>query len=286
MTMAAVPEIAARGAHTTVIEPEHRFARPNLGELWDARYLVWLLLRRDVSVRYRQTAIGALWAVVQPLTLAAVYSVTLGVLANVPSQAGIPYPVYALSGMVMWLYVQQAINRSSDSTVSAAHIISKVYFPRVALPVVAVVGPVVDLAVGFVVLLVVMTAYGDPPGIEILAAPAVVLLAMATALSLGLWFSAVAVRYRDVQHVVPFLMQIGLFITPIVYPFDLVPDRLQPLYALNPLVGIMEVWRWTLFGEMTASWELVLIPVAVSIVLIVAGAVFFRRAERTFADYA
>jgi homopolymeric O-antigen transport system permease protein len=284
--MAAVPEIAARGAHTTVIEPEHRFARPNLGELWDARYLVWLLLRRDVSVRYRQTAIGALWAVVQPVTLAAVYSVTLGVLANVPSQADIPYPVYALSGMVMWLYVQQAINRSSDSTVSAAHIISKVYFPRVALPVVAVVGPVVDLAVGFVVLLVVMTAYGHPPGIEILAAPAVVLLAMATALSLGLWFSAVAVRYRDVQHVVPFLMQIGLFITPIVYPFDLVPDRLQPLYALNPLVGIMEVWRWTLFGEMTASWELVLIPVAVSLVLIVAGSVFFRRAERTFADYA
>lgn len=274
------------GPHVTVIEPEHRFAWPDLRELWEARYLVWLLLRRDISVRYRQTAIGALWAIVQPLTLAAVFSLTLGVLAKVPSPGDLPYPLYALSGMVMWLYILQGISRSSDSTVSAAHIISKVYFPRVALPIVAAVGPVVDLMVGFVVLLVVMIAYGYPPGVEILAAPGVVLLAMATALSVGIWFSAVAVRYRDVQHVVPFLLQIALFITPIVYPFDLVPDRLQPLYALNPLVGVMEVWRWTLFGEMTASPVLVLIPVAVSVVLIVIGAAFFRRSERTFADYA
>ena len=284
--MEAVTETVAQGTHTTVIEPDRRFALPNLRELWDARYLVWLLLRRDVSVRYRQTAIGALWAVVQPLTLAAVYSVTLGLLANVPSPGDIPYPLYALSGMVMWLYIQLAISRSSDSTVSAAHIITKVYFPRLSLPLVAVIGPVVDLGVGFVVLVVVMTAYGRPPGPEILAAPAVVLLAMATAFSLSLWFSAVVVRYRDVQHVVPFLLQVALFITPIVYPFDLVPERLQPIYAVNPLVGIMEAWRWTVFGQMSASPALVLIPVGVSVVLATTGAVFFRRAERTFADYA
>jgi lipopolysaccharide transport system permease protein len=284
--MTAAPEIAARGAHTTVIEPERGFAPPSLRELWEARDLVGLFIRRDVSVRYRQTAVGALWAVVQPLALAGVFSVFLGLLAKVPSPADLPYPVYALSGMVMWLYFQQAFSRSAESTVSAAPLIAKVYFPRLSIPLVAVAGPVVDFAVALVVLLAVMTAYGHPPGWQIVAAPGVLALAMATALGLGLWLSSVAVRYRDVQHVVPFLTQVGLFITPIVYPFDLVPDRLQPLYALNPMVGVMEAWRWTLFGEMTASPLVVLVPAVGGAILIFTGAIFFRRAERTFADYA
>jgi lipopolysaccharide transport system permease protein len=187
--------------------------------------------------------------------------------------------------MVMWLYFQQAFSRSSESTVSAGPLISKVYFPRLAIPLVAVVAPIVDFAVAFVVLLGVMTLYGHPPGIEIFAGPAVLLLAVAVALGLGLWFSSLAVKYRDVQHVVPFLTQVGLFITPIVYPFELVPERLQPLYAMNPMVGVMEAWRWALFGEMSASPVLVLIPAVVSVGLVVTGAVVFRRSERTFADY-
>ncbi len=283
--MAIAADRPVTGGHEIVIEPERGFALPSLRELWDARDLVWLLVRRDVSVRYRQTAVGTLWAVVQPVGLAAVFSIFLGRLAKVPSSAGIPYPLYALSGMVMWLYFQQALMKSSESTVAAAPILTKVYFPRLAIPLVAVVVPVADFVVAFGVLLVAMVLYGHPPGLTTLAAPGVLALALATALGLGLWLSSLAVRYRDVQHVVPFLLQVGLFVTPIVYPFDLVPDRLQPIYALNPLVGVMEAWRWCLFGQMSASAAVLLIPVVVSAVLIMTGAMFFRRAERTFADY-
>lgn len=283
--MATVARHGADASHVTVIEPETGLTPPKVRELWEARDLVALLVRRDVSVRYRQTAVGALWAVVQPVGLAVVFSVFLGLLAKVPSPGTLPYPLYALSGMVMWLYFQQAFSRSSESVVSASGLISKVYFPRLAIPLVAVVGPIADFCVAFVVLLCVMTAYGHPPGLEVLVTPGVLLLAVATALGLGLWFSAVAVRYRDVQHVVPFLTLVGLFITPIVYPFDLIPSKLQPIYALNPMVGVMEAWRWALFGEMSASPALVLIPAVISCLLILTGAMFFRRSERTFADY-
>jgi lipopolysaccharide transport system permease protein len=283
--MAVETEPTRRSGHVTVIQAERGFSAPNLRELWEFRDLVLLLVRRDVAVRYRQTAIGALWAVIQPVALAGVFSLFLGRLARVPSAGDVPYPLFALTGMVMWLYVQQAFTRSSESTIAAGTLLSKVYFPRLAIPLVAVAAPAVDFAVAFVVLIAAMVAYGHPPDVTVLAAPLVWLLAAATALGMGLWTSALAVRFRDVQHVVPFLAQVLLFITPIVYSFELVPEPWRPIYAINPLVGVMEAWRWALFGEMSADPALVLIPVVVSVILIATGAVFFRRAERSFADH-
>lgn len=267
-----------------VIEPSRGVAFPDLRELAEARELIRVLIRRDIQVRYRQTVIGALWAVLQPLGLAAVFSVFLGRLAKVPSQGDIPYPLLAFSGMVMWIYFQTATTRAAESTISAASLISKVYFPRAVIPIVAVAGPLVDLGCAFAVLLVAMTLYGYAPGIEILAAPAVAGLAFACALGIGLWFSSLAVRYRDIQHIVPFLVLVGMFVTPVVYPFELVPHNLQPLYALNPTVGVLELWRWALFGEMTASAWIIAVPIVAAVVALVSGALVFSSAERTFAD--
>jgi lipopolysaccharide transport system permease protein len=281
----AVTAERPRSEHTTVIEAEHGFTAPNLRELWEFRDLVRLLVRRDVSIRYRQSAVGAAWAVVHPVALAGVFSLFLGRLAKVPSVGDIPYPLFALAGMVMWIYIQQAFARTSESTVASGALISKVYFPRLVLPLVSVVAPAVDFLVAFVVLLCAMLLYGVAPGPQLLLAPFVLALAGATALGLGLWMSAIAVRYRDIAQLVPFLAQVTLFITPIVYAFDLVPTALQPIYALNPIVGVMEAWRWVVFGEVPALPFVVLVPVLVSAVLIVTGAIFFRRAERTFADH-
>jgi lipopolysaccharide transport system permease protein len=281
----AVATERSRSAQTTVIQAERGFALPDLRELWAFRDLIVLLVRRDVAVRYRQSAIGALWAVIQPVALAGVFSLFLGQLARVPAAGDVPYPLFALAGMVMWIYIQQAFSRSSESTVAAGALISKVYFPRLAFPLVAVSAPAVDFAIACVVLVIAMLLYGQSPGLELLAVPAVFALAAATALGLGLWMSAVAVRYRDVQHVVPFISQVALFVTPVVYAFDLVPESVRPIYALNPLVGVMEAWRWSLFGEMSVTPALILIPVVVSVVLIVTGAFVFRRAERGFADH-
>ena len=267
-----------------VIDPPRGFATPDVGELWRYRDLVALLVRRDIAVRYRQTFVGALWAVVQPLGLAAVFSIFLGKFARVPSQGEIPYPVYALSGMVMWLYLSTALTRASESTVSAGALLSKVYFPRLLIPVTAVIPPAVDFAVAFFVLLGVMLAYGVVPAVSVVLIPIALALAMATALGFGLWFSAIAVRYRDVQHLVPFMLTVALFCTPIVYPFDLVPDGLQPVYALNPAVGVLELYRWMLFGEMAASAWIVAIPVGMSVILLVTGVLWFERAQRSFAD--
>jgi lipopolysaccharide transport system permease protein len=243
-----------------------------------------LLVRRDVAVRYRQTAVGALWAALQPLALATVLSVFLGGLAKVPSQGTIPYPLYVFAGMVMWLYFSQALTRSSESTVAAGNLIAKVYFPRLLIPIVAALAPAVDFAVASCVLFVVMFGYGYFPGPEVLLLPFAAALALATALGAGMWLSALHVRYRDVQHVVPFLILVGLFVTPVTYPFSLVPHALQPLYALNPMVGVLEVYRWTLFGQMSVSGWLVLIPVCVSAILLVTGTLYFKRVEHAFAD--
>lgn len=268
-----------------VIDAGRKVALPDLRELWDYRDLAYFLARRDVSIRYKQTAIGVVWGLLQPLALAGVFSVFLGLLAHVPSRAGIPYPLFALSGMVMWLYFTAALSRVSDSTVSSAELITKVYFPRMVIPLAAVVPPLIEFALAFVVVLGAMILYGHPPQLEILLVPAPVLLALATALGSGLWLSALHVRYRDVRLVVPFLVQVGLFVTPIVYPLSTIPRHLQPLYALNPVVGVLEIYRWCLFpGGGSPAWYVVAIPILASVVLIGTGVLYFVRAEREFAD--
>lgn len=266
------------------MEPASGLRFPDLREVWEHRDLIYLLVRRDISVLYRQSAVGAGWAILQPVLLAVVFSVFLGLLAKVPSAEGIPYPVFAVSGMVMWLFFSNAMSRSSESTMSSSVLISRVYFPRVIIPVAAVIPSLVDFAVGFVVVLGAMFLYGTDPSVRVVLLPVVVLVALTTALGIGLWLSALHVRYRDVQHILPFLILVGLFISPITYPFSLVPADLQPIYALNPLVGVLEGYRWILFADYPFPGGVLVIPLVASMTLLITGALFFERMETTFAD--
>jgi lipopolysaccharide transport system permease protein len=243
----------------------------------------YLLSRREVAGRYKQSVVGVFWAILQPLLIATVFSVFLGLLAKVPSQPGVPYPVFAVSGMVLWLFVSGGLQNASLSTVAEGQLISKVYFPRVIIPFAYLVPSVVDFAFGFVVVIAAMLLYGVGLHLQIVLMPLLIAVAFVTVLGATLWLSAVNVKYRDVHHVVPFLILLGLFISPITYPFDLVPDNLQPLYALNPVVGLLEIYRWMLFGT-TPSAIVVLVPMAACIALLFGGAAYFHRAESTFAD--
>lgn len=267
-----------------VIEPESGLALPDFREAWEYRDLLYFLVRRDFVVRYKQTIAGLLWSVLQPIGFTVVFSVFLGLLADVPSRSGVPYPLFALTGMTMWLFFSKALQSSAESTVQSADLLSKIYFPRILIPLSALFASAVDFVVALGVVVVAMFLYGEPPGLEMLALPPIILLAMATALGGGLWFSALFVRYRDIQHLLAFLLLSGLFVTPIVYPFELVPEYLQPLYAINPMVGVIELFRWALFGSLTASVAVLAIPVVTSIVAVVTGALYFRHGERTFAD--
>jgi lipopolysaccharide transport system permease protein len=269
---------------TRVIEPQTRLRLPQLRELWEYRDLLARLARRDLSVRYKQSAVGVLWAILQPLLLGIVFSVFLGSLADVPSGNGVEYPVFALSGMVMWLFFANAMSLASQSTVSNAQLISKVYFPRIIIPLAAVIQPAIDFALALLVVFAALAVYGVEIGPQILLLPLLMPLALAVALGLGLWLSALHVKYRDVQVIVPFAVQVGLFVTPILYPFELVPDNLQWLYSLNPMVGVLELYRWMLFDGSDWPGAIVLIPIGAAIVLLASGAIFFQRAERSFAD--
>jgi lipopolysaccharide transport system permease protein len=268
----------------TVIEPATRLGFPDAREIWAYRDLLYFLVRRDFLVRYKQSVAGVLWAALQPIGFTIVFSVFLGSLSDVPSQAGIPYPLFALSGLAMWLFFSKALSSSAESTVSSSDLLSKIYFPRVLIPLSALISAMLDFLVALVVVLVAMFAYGVPPGPEILAMPAVIALAMGIALGGGLWFSALYVRYRDIQHLLAFILLAGMFATPIVYPFELVPDAYQALYALNPMVGVLEVYRWALFGELTAPLAVLAIPLVTGVIAMVSGALYYHHAERTFAD--
>lgn len=282
--MAVAQQQAPGSSRTRVIEPPRGWQAPNLRELWEYRDLAFFLVKRDVSIRYRQTLIGTVWAILQPLLLAVVFSVFLGHYARVPSGAGVPYPVFALSGMAMWLYFSQAMQFASDSTVASRELIAKVWFPRMIIPIAAVMPPAIDFVPAFLVALIVQLAYGVVPPVQIVLMPLLALLTLIVALGIGLWLSALNVRYRDIRLAVPFLIMVGLFVTPIVYPFDVVPQSVQAIYALNPMVGVLETYRWMLFpGADWPGW-LLAIPLATSAVLLVTGAWYFARAERDFAD--
>ena len=274
----------ASAATPRVIEPDSGRRFPSLSEIWRHKDLAYYLARRGVLARYKQSVVGVFWAILQPLLLAIVFSVFLGLLAKVPSQPGVPYPVFAVSGMVLWMFIQGALQSTSQSTVANEILISKIYFPRILLPLTSMCPPALDFAFGFLVVIGAMVLYGVQFHPEILLMPFVFLLSAATAFGAGLWLSALNVRYRDIQQVVPFLILVGLFISPITYPFNLVPENLQPVYALNPVVGLVEASRWTLFGSSDLTVFVLLVPVVTSFVLLVSGAAYFQRAERSFAD--
>lgn len=277
---ASTPPVPVR-----TVEPPSRWPRPRLREIWEHRDLVYFMARRDVAVRYKQALVGAFWALLQPLLLAGVFALFFGVLQKVDAPEGIPYPLFAVSGMVMWLFISNAVQAISESTVTAAPMISKVYFPRLIVPLASVAPAAADFAVGFIVVVVLAAAYGFWPNLAILALPLVFGLAMLAVLGFGFWLSALNVKYRDVHLAVPFLILVGLFISPIIYPLEeYVPEAWQPVYAINPFVGVLELFRWIVIGTPFPDWYLVVIPVAVSVAAVISGLFYFVRAEQSFAD--
>jgi lipopolysaccharide transport system permease protein len=277
---------AARDAgRVLVLRPSTGWAPLRLRDLWDYRELLYCLTWRDIKVRYKQTALGAAWAVIQPFFTMVVFSVFFGRLAKLPSE-GVPYPVFTYCALVPWTYFATALTQSSNSLVDQARLITKVYFPRLLVPAAAVVGGLVDLGISFLVLLAMLLYYGIVPGPAVLLLPLFALLAALTALATGLWLSALNVQYRDVRYTIPFLVQFWLFVTPVAYTATLVPERWRPLYALNPMTGVVEGFRWALLGRRDAPGAMLIVSVASVLLLLIGGLFYFRRMERRFADVA
>lgn len=266
-----------------LIEPPQRWQVLALRELWKYRELLYFLAWRDIMVRYKQTAIGAAWAILQPLLTMVVFSIIFGGLMGVPSD-GIPYPVFSYAALLPWTFFAAAITRSGNSLVADANLISKVYFPRLIVPLSATLSLLLDFAIAFLILLALMTFYGLVPGISILTLPLFVLLALATALACGLWLSALNIKYRDVAYLIPFLVQFWLFLTPVVYPSSIIPERWRLIYGLNPMTGVIEGFRWALFGQNMLPWNLLLVSVLVVLALLVGGLIYFQSVEHEFAD--
>jgi lipopolysaccharide transport system permease protein len=277
---------AARDAgRVLVLRPSTGWAPLRLRDLWDYRELLYFLTWRDIKVRYKQTALGAAWAVIQPFFTMVVFSVFFGRLAKLPSE-GVPYPVFTYCALVPWTYFATALTQSSNSLVDQARLITKVYFPRLLVPAAAVVGGLVDLGISFLVLLAMLLYYGIVPGPAVLLLPLFALLAALTALATGLWLSALNVQYRDVRYTIPFLVPFWLFVTPVAYTATLVPERWRPLYALNPMTGVVEGFRWALLGRRDAPGAMLIVSVASVLLLLIGGLFYFRRMERRFADVA
>jgi lipopolysaccharide transport system permease protein len=254
-----------------------------LKELWEYRELLYFLIWRDVKVRYKQTALGAAWAILQPLMMMAVFSLFFGYLARLPSD-GVPYPIFTLCALLPWQLFAHALTESSNSLVANERLLTKVYFPRLVVPIAAVLGGLVDFAIAFVILLLMMLYYGVVPTWAIVTLPGFILLAVVTALGVGLWLSALNVQYRDVRHTMAFLIQFWLFATPVAYSSSLVPERWRALYGLNPMVGVVEGFRWALLGKSEPPGALLAVSVAVVVLLLIGGIYYFRRMEQEFAD--
>jgi len=266
-----------------VIKPSSGWIGLKLRELWEYRELLYFLVWRDIKVRYKQTALGAAWAIIQPVFSMVVFSIFFGKLAKMPSD-GIPYPIFAFTGLVPWTFFANGLSQSSNSLVDSANLIRKVFFPRLTIPIANVLSGLVDFAIGFSVLIVMMLYYGVVPSIRMIWLPAFLLLALVTALAVGLWLSVLNVEYRDVKYTVPFLTQFWLFATPIVYPSSLLKGKWRTLFALNPMVGVVEGFRWSLLGAKNSPGPMIIASSAAALILLVGGAFYFRRMEKTFAD--
>jgi lipopolysaccharide transport system permease protein len=267
----------------TIIRPSRGWSPLNLRELWEYRELLYFLTWRNVKVRYKQTVLGAAWAIIQPFFTMVVFSIFFGELAGIPSE-GVPYPIFVYCALVPWTYFANALTQASNSLADHEHMITKVYFPRLFIPMAALLAGLVDFVIAFAVLLGMMLFYGIVPTAAVWTVPFFVLLTMATALGAGLWLSALNVRYRDVRHAVPFLVQFWLFATPIAYPSSLVPQAWRAIYGLNPMAGVVEGFRWALLGQARAPGWLLAVSTLTVAGLLVGGFYYFRRTEKTFAD--
>lgn len=268
---------------SVVIQPRKGLFQLDLTSVWQYREMLYFLVWRDVIVRYKQTALGAAWVIVQPLITMLIFTLIFGNFAKIPSD-GIPYPVFAFSALLPWSYFSQALAKSSNSLVISSNLVTKIYFPRLLIPLAASVAPVVDLFFSFLVLLVLMAWYKIAPSWGLLALPLFLGLAIMTALAVGLWSSALNVRYRDVGNIILFLSQVWMYASPVAYPVSMVPVKWRLLYSLNPMVGVIEGFRWALLGKESPDLMLMAVSSSVVLALLAGGIVYFKRMEQTFAD--
>jgi lipopolysaccharide transport system permease protein len=269
----------------TVIEPTKGGILPRIRAVWAYRELLYFFVWRDIKVRYKQTLLGVAWAILQPLLAMVVFTVFFGRLAGIDQETGgVPYPVFAYAALLPWTYFANSLSECASSLVGAQHLVTRIYFPRLLLPLSGTLSGLVDLAIAFFVLIGMIFWYGIELTWGLAFLPVFVLLAMLTALGVGLWLAALNVKYRDVQYTLPFLTQLWLFITPVAYPVSIVPEGVRWLYGLNPMVGVVEGFRWALTGTTTPEWGAIAASGVVMMALLVSGIAYFSRAERTFAD--
>ena len=276
-----VPE--SKDAVVIRIEPSKGWVPLKLTELWEYRELLYFLIWRDLKVRYKQSVLGATWAIIQPFFTMVVFSLFFGKLAKMPSD-GIPYPIFSYAALVPWSFFANGLNQASNSLVGNSNLIQKIYFPRMSMPIASVSGGFVDFILAFIMLIGMIFYYGMVPTINVIWLPFFLMLAFITSLGASLWLSAMYVQFRDVRHIIPFLTQIWLFATPIAYPSSLLPEPWRTLYGINPMVGVVEGFRWALLGANTAPGPIIIVSSFTAMGLLISGAFYFRRMEKTFAD--
>jgi lipopolysaccharide transport system permease protein len=279
---AGAAELSA-GIVCTRIEPTRGWASLRLAELWEYRELIYFFTWRDIKVRYKQTVLGALWAIIQPLFTMLIFALFFGRLAKVPSD-GIPYPIFSYAALVPWTFFATGLTQASNSLVLSSNMLKKIYFPRMTMPVATVISGAMDFCLAFVVLLGMMAFYGIAPTWKVMWLPLFLLLALVTCLGVSLWLSAMNVQFRDVRYTIPFLTQFWMFATPIAYPSSLLSEPWRTIYGINPMVGVVEGFRWALLDVHTAPGPIIAVSSFVALALLVGGAFYFRRLERTFAD--
>jgi lipopolysaccharide transport system permease protein len=267
----------------TVIEPRKGWAPIDSQEIWNYRELLYFLTKRDIKVRYKQTVLGGLWAVIQPAFTMIVFTLFFGRLANVPSD-GLPYPIFVYAGLLPWTYFANAVSASGNSLVGSANLITKVYFPRLIVPASAALGGLLDFFIALFVLAALMAYYQFIPGAAILFFPVLVALTFLCAIGVGLWLSALNVQYRDIRYAIPFLIQIWMFVSPVIYPVSLVKERYQWLLAINPMGGVIHAYRACLLGRQPIDWQLLTLSALIILAIFLGGLYYFRRMEKVFAD--
>lgn len=267
---------------TLIIRPPRKWVPIDFQEIWAYRELLFFFTWRDVKIRYKQTGLGFAWAVIQPLFTMIIFSLIFGAFAKIPSD-GIPYPLFSYAALLPWTLFAEGMTRSTNSMVANAPIMTKVYFPRLLMPISGIMSPLVDFCIAFSILIAMMVYYGFVPTVNVIFLPAFLLLAIATSLGVGLWLSALNVQYRDFQYTVPFLIQIWMYASPVVYPASMLPENLRVLYGLNPMAGVIEGFRWALLGTTPPS-AMILVSVGVVVVMLVSGLFYFKKMEQYFAD--
>jgi len=281
-TRTSIAEVQ-RSTKVLRIEPSRGWVSLRLREVWEYHELLYFLIWRDVKVRYKQTVLGGAWAILQPFFTMVVFSLFFGRLAKMPSD-GIPYPIFTYTALVPWMFFSQGLNQAANSLVGNSNLIRKVYFPRLIIPLASVCGGLVDFALAFAVLLVMMLYYGIAPTAHVVWLPLLLALSLVTSLGVGLWLSALTVTFRDVRHIVPFIVQFWMFATPVAYPSSLLHEPWRTVYGLNPMTGVIEGFRWALLGSKSQPEGIILVSALAAVLILVSGAYYFRRVEKSFAD--